>query len=114
MLHISIFIYILLCFLTEPEMPTSLRVVDVTYTTITLSWSPPDMPNGIIMDYHLQYRRANSSSLYFILLPIDNQLTRTITRLSPSTEYDFRVAATTIVGRGLYTGLVTTITLGKF
>ena len=108
MLHISI------CFLTEPGMPTSLRVVAVTYTTITLSWSPPDMPNGIIMDYHLQYRRANSSSLYYILLPIDDQLTRTVTGLSPSTEYDFRVAATTIVGRGLYTGLVTNITLGKF
>ena len=93
-------------------MPTSLRVVGVTYTTITLSWMPPDMPNGLIIDYHLQYRRVNSSALYNILLPIDDQLTRTVTRLSPSTQYDFRVAATTIVGRGLYTGLVNNRTLG--
>ena len=95
-------------------MPRSLRVVRVTYTTITLSWMPPDIPNGIIIDYHLQYRRANSSSLYYILLPIDNQLTRTVTGLSPSTDYDFRVAATTVVGRGFYTDLVTNRTLGKF
>ena len=95
-------------------MPTSLRVVGVTYTTITLSWMQPDMPNGLIVDYHLQYRRVHSNSqLYNILLPIDDQLTRTVTRLSPSTEYEFRVAATTIVGRGLYTGLATDRTLGK-
>ena len=95
-------------------MPRSLQVVGITYTTITLSWMPPNIPNGIIIDYHLQYRRADSSSLYYILLPIDDQLTRTVTRLSPSTDYDFRVAATTVVGRGLYTGLVTNRTLGKF
>ena len=95
-------------------MPTFLTVDTVTYTTVTLSWMEPDMPNGIIMDYHLQYRIANSGSRYYILFPIDDQLTRMVTGLSPTTEYEFRVAATTIVGRGNYTSVITATTLSEF
>ena len=95
-------------------MPTFLTVDTVTYTTVTLSWMEPDMPNGIIMNYHLQYRIANSGSRYYILFPIDDQLTRMVTGLSPTTEYEFRVAATTIVGRGNYTSVITAATLSEF
>ena len=104
----------LIHFNTEPSMPTSLTNDSATYTTMTLSWMEPDMPNGIIMDYHLQYRRANSGSRYYVLFPINDQLTRMVTGLSPSTEYEFRVAATTVVGRGNYTSVITATTLSEF
>ena len=94
-------------------MPRSLITVAITYTTMNLSWAVPAMPNGIVVSYHLQYRRTDDANLaYNILFPIDNQTSRMVTGLSPSTEYDFRVSAVTVVGRGPYTDIITNITLG--
>ena len=87
--------------------------VGVTYTTMTLSWTEPDMPNGHITSYHLQYRSTDSANpTYHLLFPFDNRTTRTVTRLLPSTHYNFRVSAVTVVGRGPYTDIVTNRTLG--
>ena len=94
-------------------MPRSLTTVRATYTTMTLSWAEPAMPNGNITSYHLQYRSTDSAGpTYHLLFPFDNQTTRTVYRLHPSTNYDFRVSAVTIVGRGPYTSIVTNRTLG--
>ena len=94
-------------------MPRSLTAVGVTYTTMTLSWTEPNMTNGHITSYHLQYRRTDSiNPSYHLLFPIDNQTTRTVTTLRPSTNYDFRVSAVTLVGRGPYTNIVINRTLG--
>ena len=72
-------------------------IVDVTDTTVTLSWMPPDPPNGIITQYQVQYRITGGGSF-------TNQMTTdlidTITGLMTSTQYDFRVRASTVVGRG--------------
>ena len=102
---------ILVCF-TEPSMPTSLMAIGVTYTTMTLSWTEPEMPNGHITSYHLQYRITDNTNLAFhILFPINNATTRTVTRLVPGTNYTLRISAVTIIGRGPYTSIITNRTL---
>ena len=77
-------------------------VVDSTNTTVTLSWMPPDPPNGIITQYQVQYRRNNARDSF-----TDNEVnisatdrTYTVTGLMIATEYRFRVRAFTAVGRG--------------
>ena len=95
-----------MCFLLVPTAPRSLRAVDSNDSTVTISWIPPDPPNGIIIGYQVQYRRnADSGDSY-----ADNEvkitatdltdLTYTVTGLITDTEYRFRVRAFTVVGRG--------------
>ena len=92
------------CFLV-PTTPMSLTIVNTTDSTVTLSWMPPDPPNGIITQYELQYRIAGSSSGYTSLVTTD--LTRTITGLDNNTEYEFRVRARTTVGYGNFSIIAT-------
>ena len=54
-------------FLTVPTPPRSLMIVDVTDTTVTLSWMPPDPPNGIITNYRVQYSISNQD-IYILQL----------------------------------------------
>ena len=85
-------------------------VVNVTDTTMSLSWAPPQMPNGIITHYQVQYRRSDSSSSSstFTSLSTTNViLTYTVTELTSDTEYVFRVRAFTVVGHGSTSNEVT-------
>ena len=99
------------CVFVVPTAPTSLTVDDVNNTAVTLSWMPPNMPNGIITQYELQYRR--SSDLINISFINSSALNATVTGLLPSTDYQFRVAASTVVGQGPYTEIPQTTT-GKY
>ena len=96
-----------MCFLKDPAAPGSLMVVDVTNTTVTLSWMTPDPPNGIIDQYQVQYRRSDSSDGYVSVNTSPPTLTYTVTGLTTNTEYDFRVRARTGHGRGEFSDTVT-------
>ena len=98
-------------FLTVPTAPRSLMIVDVTDTTVTLSWRTPDPPNGIITQYQVQYRIANSGDSFGNneVNTTTTDLTYTVTGLTTNTEYDFRVRAFTVVGRGRPSNIVTAI-----
>ena len=96
-----------MCFLKDPAAPGSLMVVDVTDTTVTLSWMTPDPPNGIIDQYQIQYRRSDSNDGYVSENISPSTLTYTVTELTTSTEYDFRVRARTGHGRGVFSNMVT-------
>ena len=87
-----------------------LRVV--TNTTVTLSWMSPDPPNGLITNYLVQYRRSDHDN-YNLIDTKTNYLTYTLTELSTSTEYDFRLRADTVVGRSDPSNIVTTF-VGKY
>uniref|UniRef100_A0A8C5SB65 Fibronectin type-III domain-containing protein n=1 Tax=Laticauda laticaudata TaxID=8630 RepID=A0A8C5SB65_LATLA len=70
------------------------RMVD----SITLSWSQPDQPNGVILDYELQYYEKVSRR--------DMSFTNTVTvpNLKAGTIYVFQVRARTVAGYGRYSG----------
>ena len=89
-------------------------ITNVTDTTVTLSWMPPDPPNGIITNYQVQYRRTDSNSPnYYSFDTRTNDLTYTVTGLNTNTEYNFRVRADTVVGRSDHSNVVT-VPAGKF
>ena len=96
--------------LVAPTAPRSLIIVNVTNATVTLSWTPPDTPNGIITQYQIQYRRSDSSSDYASLNITTDNLTYTVTGLTSDTEYVFRVIAFTVVGYGSLSNEITTLT----
>ena len=100
-------------FFTEPSAPRMLIVNAITYTTVTLSWMPPMMPNGILIQYDLEYTEEGNTLFSRIFLSF-SQRSHTITELTPGTTYQFRVAAVTIVGRGPYATTIDRTTLSKF
>ena len=82
-------------------------------TTITLSWMEPSMENGIITVYQLEYGPVGGDQRFEFSQNFTS-LFATVAGLSPSTDYEFRVAAFTRVGSGLYSNIVTSITTSKF
>lgn len=44
-----------LCLLAAPSTVSIMHQVSRSVDSITLSWSQPDQPNGVILDYELQY-----------------------------------------------------------
>ncbi len=44
-----------LSFFPAPSTVSIMHQVSRTIDSITLSWSQPDQPNGVILDYELQY-----------------------------------------------------------
>ena len=96
-----------MCCLTEPTSPQSLIVISVTDTTVSLSWIPPNITNGIITQYQLQYRRSDSGSDFISLNISKNTLTFTVTGLTSDTEYVFTVRAFTVVGHGNASNVIT-------
>ena len=82
-------------------------------TTVTLSWMGPSMENGMILTYQLEYGPVDDDRR-FELSQNFTSLSATVTGLSSSTEYEFRVAAFTRVGSGPYSNTVVSITTSKF
>ena len=78
---------------------------DVTNTTVTLSWMPPDQSNGMIRSYRVQYKRSDRN-MYNSIDTMNTDLTYTVTGLNTNTEYDFRARAETI-DRGNHSNIVT-------
>ncbi|XP_055030835.2 phosphatidylinositol phosphatase PTPRQ [Misgurnus anguillicaudatus] len=80
----------------EPDSPPrNLAVVKTTSFTVTLTWSPPEEPNGIIQQYEVSY----SNSTY------DNTINSTspsitLRHLKPYTHYNVTVRAYTQHGHG--------------
>uniref|UniRef100_A0A671VD31 receptor protein-tyrosine kinase n=1 Tax=Sparus aurata TaxID=8175 RepID=A0A671VD31_SPAAU len=91
-----------------PSAVSIIHQVSRTPSSITLSWSQPDQPNGVILDYELQYYEKaewNSS------LTRSRTNTAVIRGLKPGTIYVFQVRARTVAGFGRFsvchqTGLV--------
>ena len=93
------------CFLLGPTVPRSVVNTSATDTTVTLSWMPPDPPNGIITDYQVQYRSGDDSDMQQNTM---NDVTNyKVTGLVNNTEYEFQVGAFTAVGGGLFSDKVT-------
>ena len=97
-------------FVTAPSAPRSLIVVYVADTIVILSWISPDMPNGIITQYQVQYRVGSSGG--YTQMTVTTDLNYTVTGLNINIAYDFRVRAFTVVGRGSPSNVVT-VFIGK-
>ncbi|KAM4748050.1 neuronal cell adhesion molecule isoform 11-T11 [Rhinophrynus dorsalis] len=86
-----------------PSAPSFLDVVDRTLDSLTLVWSPPTHPNGILTHYTLKYQSINST--HELGPPIEitipaNESSVILNNLVQSTRYKFYFYAHTAVGPG--------------
>ena len=75
---------------SEPQ----LEMVSVNSSSVTLQWSPPDPPNGVITQYSIQLNGTDRDNL--------NNSVRmyTIGQLPSDTVYVLQLTASTSVGEG--------------
>ena len=78
-----------------PSEPQLLReAVSVNSSSVTLQWRPPVTPNGIIIQYSLQYNTTAVANT------TNNVLIYTVSGLSPDTVYTLQLRAHTSAGAG--------------
>ena len=87
--------------------PTSVRVPEVTSSSITVRWGPVDCihRNGDITGYSVQYGSETVSVS-------GNPRRYVISGLIPSTTYSIQVAAETSAGTGPYSAAINQLTNG--
>ena len=71
-------------------------------TSVSLSWTPPLTPNGVLNSYVIDYHSDNKSGVSDsrrITLPVSTT-SYTVTGLEENTLYHFTVSAETSAGRG--------------
>lgn len=56
---------------TVPSKPKNVRVLDVTSTSIKISWHEPERPNGVIHAYRVYYMFLNQTLLHLPMLKND-------------------------------------------
>eukprot|EP00731_Ephydatia_muelleri_P002801 Em0001g2801a len=80
-----------------PSPPLNLRTQDVTSTSVTVNWDPPQNPNGKLQGYEVSYTPCGGclSSVY-----ARNNTTCELTNLKPYMAYSISVKAKTIAGFG--------------
>ena len=84
--------------------PTSVRVSEVTSSSITVQWGPVDCihRNGDITGYSVQYGEVGNGSTQTMPVSGGSATEATISGLMPSTTYSIQVAAETNAGTGPY------------
>ncbi|NXR50343.1 EPHB2 protein, partial [Hippolais icterina] len=89
--------------LAAPSAVSIMHQVSRTVDSITLSWSQPDQPNGVILDYELQYYEKDLSELNSTTVKSPTN-TVAVQNLKAGTIYVFQVRARTVAGYGRYSG----------
>lgn len=64
-------LYFSYCFSTVPSKPQNLRVLNVTTTSIKISFNEPEQPNGVIHAYRVYYFLLNQTLLHLPMLKND-------------------------------------------
>ena len=88
--------------LTVPGVPRNLTASDITSVAITVSWSPPEITNGIIISYYVNVTGPDN---IISANAMTSARSYVATILTPFTNYTFRVAAMTSAGIGMGTVL---------
>lgn len=92
---------------TPPGAPTALAATPAP-GEVALTWSAPaDAGDEPITDYRVDYKLASSSTWLEFAHTAATTLARTVTGLTNSSAYDFRVAAVSAAGTGDYSATVT-------
>ncbi|KPP78949.1 phosphatidylinositol phosphatase PTPRQ-like [Scleropages formosus] len=97
-----------LCFLEPDSPPVNLAVFNITASAATVTWSPPEKPNGIIQFYEIFYQNLTFSDVI-------NTSTTSVTfrHLKPSSVYNVTVRAYTKHGHGDQTSAILEMLTGE-
>jgi titin len=90
-----------------PSAPTGLTITSKTGSTVSLSWTAGDNGGQPVADYVIQYSTDGTNWTTFNDGTSTNTTT-TVTGLARSTNYQFRVAQTTIEGTSTYSATANT------
>ncbi|XP_071105902.1 protein sidekick-2-like isoform X1 [Haliotis cracherodii] len=94
-----------------PGPPGALMFTNITLTKMTVKWSPPARPNGVIFNYELVYflQKVDGETKLVKLTLDGSQHHITIDSLEENSSYTFQVSARTAKGTGSKTnGTVST------
>uniref|UniRef100_A0A1X7THN0 Uncharacterized protein n=1 Tax=Amphimedon queenslandica TaxID=400682 RepID=A0A1X7THN0_AMPQE len=81
-----------------PGVVSDLIQTNAALTEISISWSLPTIPNGIITVYEIRYRESTSTGPYTIINTTNTYYS--IVRLIPNASYTIGVRAYTSIGPG--------------
>lgn len=96
--------------LTVPETPTAISAGSATSSSLLVSWTAPSNNGGAaISDYWLQYSSNSGSTWETFTASASATASRTVTGLTASTSYIFRVAAKNSVGYGPFSDSSTAV-----
>ncbi|XP_078037879.1 Down syndrome cell adhesion molecule 1 isoform X5 [Augochlora pura] len=82
-----------------PEAPIAIKALIMSPESILVSWRPPSQPNGVIAQYTVYTKADNADEPTSEKVPA-NQLTHEATKLDKQRKYDFWVTASTNIGEG--------------
>ena len=99
---------LLLILVSLVSPPLGVKILNITSTSMTISWQPPHDPNGIITSYQVSYTpHGKEECLHNV---VGDTTSIELTSLKPHTEYTIRVRAKT-VDFGYYSSPFTASTL---
>ena len=93
---------------TAPTVPLELSIMDVTNSSIVLSWKPPRFSSTPVVKYVLEWRKVSEPSNLFLQETKEHYIE--ITGLTANTEYQFKVAAINHETYGLFTDVLSQYT----
>ena len=90
-----------------PGPVTSLQIDNATSLAVSLSWDSPDTSTKPVTSYTLEYKKTDEPT--YIPFELDSALSEsaTVTGLSASSDYTFRVRATSANGDGDWSSIET-------
>ena len=83
--------------LIGPEDPPQDFTATDTTVSVTFSWNPPTIPNGIITEYNLTVITNGTSTSDILNAETENFI---VSRFVPYQEYSATIAAATVAGYG--------------
>lgn len=97
-----------------PDAVTDLSVVGVFQTTADIMWSEPDLHGIPLLGYQVNFTSPWGTPLTIIAVTNSSDTEYTITGLTPSTQYSFRVSAVTLTGKNASGNIVNIGTASNF
>uniref|UniRef100_A0A3B3QNJ1 Ephrin type-B receptor 3 n=1 Tax=Paramormyrops kingsleyae TaxID=1676925 RepID=A0A3B3QNJ1_9TELE len=82
-----------------PSAVPTVHLMGATASTMSLSWLPPEKPNGIILDYEIKYREKGEAIAHTMTA---QRSSARIEGLKAGTPYIVQVRARTVAGYGRY------------
>ena len=83
-------------FYLAPSAPLELTGTSISFSTISLTWTAPSTPNGLIRDYQITYFRTVNSSDVTVVNTSSSALEFNLTGLRAFTNYSISISAITI------------------
>ncbi|XP_070571805.1 uncharacterized protein [Ptychodera flava] len=100
---------------TAPSAPMITKMEATSNSSISVSWKPPENPNGQMVGYVLAYRasdgRMTNQGLWKYIMVDSAVLEYNVSELEEFVQYEFRVQAKNSLGFGGYSQTITRHTL---